>query len=109
MMGSILEALLLARMTASPADAYRSGPAPKDKSGKPVPPTDWPLHTLIEVAVDLGWLKSDRGAFSHALRQSRNVVHPWEQVRTKADFDEATCTTCWHALNASVEDLLSSI
>jgi hypothetical protein len=108
LMGSILEALLLARVTKSPADAYRSPSAPKDNSGRPVALTDWNLHTLIEVSVDLGWIKTDRGAFSHALRASRNVVHPWEQVRAKANFDEATCTTCWHVLNASVEDLLAS-
>lgn len=108
-MGSIIEGLLLARVTASPADAYRSRPAPKDRTGKPVPLTEWNLHTLIEVAVDLGWLKSDRGAFSHALRESRNVVHPWEHVRSKSNFDERTCITCWHVLNSSVDDLLASI
>jgi hypothetical protein len=108
-MGSILEALLLARASLGAADAYRSPNAPKDKTGKNVAIPDWNLHALVEVAVDIGWIKSDRGAFSHALRQSRNVVHPWEQVRSKANFDEATCRTCWHVLNASVDDLLRSI
>jgi len=108
-MGSILEALLLARASLSSGDAYRSAHAPKDRSGTSIAIPDWNLHALIEVAVDLGWIKSDRGAFSHALRQSRNVVHPWEHVRSRANFDGATCTTCWHVLNASVEDLLKSI
>lgn len=108
-MGSILEALLLARASMSPGDAYQSHACPKDKAGKAIAIPNWSLHTLIEVAVERGWLKVDRGKFSHALRDSRNVVHPWEHVRSRADFDEATCGTSWHVLNASVQDLLSSV
>lgn len=109
LMGSILEALLLARCSLSPADAYQTSPAPKDKNGKNVAIHDWPLHTLIEVSADRGWIKADRASFSHGLRQSRNIVHPYEHARTKASFDEATCKMCWHVLNASVDDLLISI
>jgi hypothetical protein len=70
---------------------------------------EWSLNTLIDVAVSSGWLKTDRGGFSHALRQSRNIVHPYEHARSRADFDEATCKVCWQVLNASVDDLLASI
>jgi hypothetical protein len=108
LMGSILEALLLARAIVSPADAGRATHAPKDKQGKVHPIHDWKLSALIEVSAELGWLKVDRAKFSHALRESRNVVHPWQHATISADFDEATCKTCWHVLNASVEDLLKS-
>jgi len=109
LMGSMLEALLLCRALLSMADANRSAKAPKDKSGAVKQVQDWNLNALIEVSVDLKWLKADRGKFSHALRESRNIVHPWQHAATQADFDEATCKTCWHVLNASVEDLLNSI
>jgi hypothetical protein len=105
MMGSVLEALLLARCLLSSSEAY----TPKDKTGKNTAIPHWNLHSLVEVSVDCGWLKSDRGKFSHALRESRNIVHPYEHARSKANFDESTCATCWHVLNASVEDLLASI
>jgi hypothetical protein len=109
-MGSILEALLLARCSANPTNSYQSPAAPKDRvSGKSVALHDWSLNTLIDVAVSLRWLKVDRGRFSHALRQSRNIVHPYEHARSQADFDEATCKLCWQVLNASVDDLLASI
>jgi len=108
MMGSVLEGLLLARCLMRPGDAYRSSKAPKDGKGKQSPIQDWSLHCLIEVAVEQGWIKSDRGGFSHALRSSRNIVHPWEHARSRANFDEATCTTCWNVLTASVEDLINS-
>lgn len=109
MMGSILEALLLARASLSQPEAFRSPSAPRKKDGTNVPINSWTLNTLIDVAVDLKWLKIDRGKFGHALRESRNIVHPWAHVSTGANFDEATCTTCWHVLNASVGDLLASV
>lgn len=109
MMGSVLEALLLARAMLHPSLAYQSGKAPKDKTGKSPAIQDWPLNALVDVAVDVGWLKSDRGKFSHALRESRNVVHPWVEVSMKANFDEATCRTSWEVLRASVDDLIGSV
>lgn len=110
LMGSILEALLLARCSMSPAEAYQSPAAPKDRnSGKAVALHDWSLSALIDVSVARSWLKTDRGGFSHALRQSRNIVHPYEHARTSANFDESTCKVCWQVLNASVDDLLASI
>ena len=108
-MGSILEGLLLARAQLDSPSAHRANRAPRRKDGSSVALQDWKLSALIDVAVDVGWLKSDRGQFSHALRQSRNVVHPWEHVSIGADFDEATCATCWHVLNAAAQDLLDSL
>jgi hypothetical protein len=108
-MGSILEALLLARASQAPSRAYQATSAPKDRTGKAVAIHEWTLSALIDVSVECGWLKSDRGNFSHALRNSRNVVHPYEHARSRADFDEATCKVCWHVLNASVDDLLAGV
>lgn len=109
LMGSILEGLLLARAQLSAAAAYQSSRAPKDKNGKAVAIQDWTLSALIDVATDTGWIKIDRGKFSHALRDSRNVVHPWQAVMTRANFDAATCRTSWNVLDASVEDLFRSL
>lgn len=109
LMGSILEGLLLARAQLSPSAAYQSQKAPRDKAGKTPAIHDWTLSTLIDVAADLGWLKIDRSKFSHALRDSRNVVHPWQAVMTRANFDQATCKTSWNVLDASVDDLFNSL
>jgi hypothetical protein len=109
LMGSILEGLLLARALLAPSEAYRATRAPRDKVGKSLAIPDWNLNSLIDVAVETGWLKTDRGKFSHALRESRNVVHPWVEVSSKANLDDSTCKTCWEVLLASVDDLLRSI
>lgn len=110
MMGSVLEGLLLARAQLSVSQAYQSSRAPRDnKTGKSLAIQDWTLSTLIDVATDVGWIKTDRGKFSHALRESRNVVHPWQAVMSRANFDEATCKTSWHVLDSSVADLMNSL
>ena len=109
MMGSILEALLLSRVLLTPAVAGRATAAPKDRAGATLPFHDWKLSHLIDVAVEVGWLKLDRGKFSHALRESRNIVHPYQQAVSGADFDEGTCRTCWQVLNAATEDLVASL
>ena len=109
LMGSILEGLLLARVSLDPATAYQSKYVPKDKNRKSKQYQDWNLNSLIDVAVDVGWLKSDRGKYGHVLRESRNVVHPWVEVSTKTNFDEYTCSTSWEVLKASVLDLIQSI
>jgi len=109
MMGSILEALLLSRILLAPAIAGQANSTPKDRTGASLKFHDWKLSHLIDVAVELGWLKLDRGKFSHALRESRNIVHPYQQAVSGADFDEGTCRTCWQVLNAATEDLVASL
>lgn len=109
LMGSILEGLLLARAQLHPSVAYQATRAPRDKAGKSAAIHDWTLSSLIDVAVEVGWVKADRGKFGHALRDSRNVVHPWQAVLTRASFDQGTCTTSWSVLVSSVDDLMASI
>lgn len=109
LMGSILEALLLARCSMDPMKANQVSAAPKDKTGSVLGLQSWSLSALIDVADENGWIKSDRGSFSHALRESRNIVHPYQHALKRANFDEATCKVCWQVLNASVDDLLASV
>ena len=109
MMGSVLEGLLLARTHMSVEDAYRAKAAPKTRAGTGVAIPDWNLNALVDVAVELGWLKSDRGAFGHSLRQARNIVHPWAELSAGANFDEGTARTCWSVLTSAVDDLLGSL
>lgn len=106
LMGSILEALLLAKASTNLQASCSARAAPKDRAGHQIAIQDWTLSQLIDVAVEVGWLRYDRGRFGHALRESRNVVHPWVQVKSSVSFDEGTCRTCWSVLEASVADLL---
>lgn len=106
MMGSILEGVLLYRVESNLAAANQVNAAPRDRAGKPRPIHDWNLSQLIDIAHELGWLQGDVKRFSHGLRESRNVVHPYVQ-RFHQDMPDAdTCSICWQVVRAAVADLL---
>jgi len=107
MMGSILEGVLLYKVEQNITAANSTRAAPKEKStGKPRPIHDWGISNLIDVAYELKWLQGDMKRFSHALRESRNVVHPYMQRLLGESPDHDTCAICWQVVRAGVADLL---
>lgn len=107
MMGSILEGVLLHKVEQNIAEANKAKAAPKERAtGKPKPIHDWGISVLIDVAHELGWLQGDMKRFSHALRESRNIVHPYMQRLLSENPDHDTCAICWQVVRAGVADLL---
>lgn len=107
MMGSILEGVLLHKVETNPADANRAEKSPKDPAtGRPRRFHEWGLSALIDVAHELGWLQGDVSRFSHALRESRNIVHPYMERLLSDRPDRDTCSICWQVVRAAVADLL---
>lgn len=106
MMGSILEGVLLHKAEHHIKAANQAKTAPKDKAGAVKPIQDWSLSSLIDVAHEAGWLQGDVKRFSHALRESRNIVHPCVQRLSKDRPDGDTCRICWQVVRAAVADLL---
>jgi hypothetical protein len=105
-MGSLLEGLLLGICQRNPAVANACPCSPKDsKTGKVKHLADWSLAEMIDVAHNVGWLGLDVKRFSHALRSFRNLVHPYEQMATKANPDEDTSSISWLVVQAAVNDL----
>ena len=107
MMGSILEGVLLYKIEQDLKAANQTKACPKlGKTGKPKPIQDWGLSALIDVAHELGWLEGDVKRFSHALRDSRNIVHPYVERLYRERPDVDTCSICWQVVRAAVADLL---
>lgn len=106
MMGSILEGVLLHVIESRIATANAAKAAPKDKAGKPRPIHEWTLNNFIEVAHELHWLGADITKFSHALRESRNFVHPHKQRQEKSTPDFDTAVISWLVVKAAVRDLM---
>lgn len=105
-MGSLLEGLLLGICQRNPAIANACSCSPKDsKTGKVKHFAEWSLAEMIDVAHNVGWLDLDVKCFSHALRSFRNLVHPYEQMTTKANPDEDTSNISWLVVQAAVNDL----
>ena len=93
--GSILEALLFDQLATDPAIRARaeaSTKAPTDRSGnvKDLAAGEWTLEKLIDVAVDIQVLPSDRAkSFDQVLRDYRNFVHPKKEIRARHQCTEA--------------------
>jgi hypothetical protein len=106
MMGSILEGVLLHKAENNMKAANQARAAPKEKTGAVKPIHEWNLASLIDVAHEAGWLQGDVKRFSHALRESRNVVHPYVQRLSQDRPDGDTCRICWQVVRAAVADIL---
>ncbi|QJR15376.1 hypothetical protein DSM104440_02195 [Usitatibacter palustris] len=103
--GSILEGLLLGVASANPRDFNQAQASPKDKSGVVKPLYEWSLASFIDVACELGYLKLDVKKFSHALRDFRNYIHPYEQMSSGFKPDRHTAEICLQVLKAAVASL----
>ena len=106
MMGSILEGALLHKVEQNPEIANRAQCAPRSRVASPRPIHEWGLSSLIDVAHEVKWLQGDVQRFSHALRESTNIVHPYVQRLQQDRPDADTCAICWEVVRGAVADLL---
>lgn len=102
MIGSTLEGLLLGVALTNPQLFNFSNSSPKTKEGKAKQFHLWTLSNFINVAAEIGLLKEDVKKFSHALRDFRNYIHPFEQMSSKFYPDEKTAKICLQVLNAAI-------
>ena len=105
LLGSMLEGLLLGAAQSNPRDFNQAPSAPKDDGGKVLPFWKWNLATLIEVAYETERLKLDVKKFSHALRDFRNYIHPYEQKASGFTPDADTARVCLQVFRAAVNQL----
>lgn len=100
--GSILEGLLLGMACANPQRFNQAAGSPKDLAGKVKPFPEWSLAQFIDVACALGYLKLDVKKFSHALRDFRNYIHPYQQLSSQFAPDRHTAEICLQVLKAGI-------
>jgi hypothetical protein len=103
--GSTLEGILLGTASSRAKDFNQSAISPKDKQGKVKPFQDWTLNDLINVARDLSLIGEDVKKFSHALRDFRNYIHPYQQMSSRFNPDGHTARICWQVLQAAITQL----
>ena len=105
--GSVLEGILLSIAIKKPKEFNQSPASPK-KDGKVLQFQEWTLNSFIDVAYSLGLLREDVKKFSHALREFRNYIHPYQQLLSKFNPDEHTAKICWQVLQAAIFQLSMS-
>lgn len=103
--GSILEGILLGVALQNPRQFNQASGSPKDKSGKVKPFHDWSLAQFINVACELKLLQIDVKKFSHALRDFRNYIHPYQQMASNFAPDQHTAKICMQVLKAAIAGL----
>lgn len=108
MAGSILEGVLLGAAQKHPEKFNKSRSCPKDVAGKPKSFADWTLAQLIDVARDVEILGEDVKKFSHALRDFRNYIHPYQQMSSGFTPNKDTAKICLQVLKAALSDLTES-
>lgn len=103
--GSILEGILLGVALQNPRQFNQASNSPKDKSGKVKPFQDWSLSQFIDVACELKLLQIDVKKFSHALRDFRNYIHPYQEMASNFAPDQHTAKICMQVLKAAIAGL----
>jgi len=97
-MGSLLEALLLARVNklSDKTPVFNSNKAPKNpKTGKVRPLQEWTLNSFIDVAHELGWIRRSARDVGVVLRDYRNFIHPEKEFRHGISVDEDDANMFW--------------
>jgi len=80
--------------------------APLDpRTGKVKYFAEWSLSDMINVAHEANWIDLDVKKFSHALREFRNLIHPYQQMIVKTFPDKDTCEISWLVVQAATNDL----
>jgi len=105
-MGSMLEGMLLSVLQKFPKEANTCKAAPIDpRVGKVKYFAEWSLSDMIDVAHEANWVDLDVKKFSHALREFRNLIHPYQQMNVKTFPDKDTCEISWLVVQAATNDL----
>jgi len=110
MMGSLLEALLLARVNGliDKAPVFSSKCAPKNpKTGKTQPLQEWTLNSYIDVAHDLGWIRGSGRDVSKVLRDYRNFVHPEKEFTHRIVIEQGDAQMFWAIFTQLSEQIVN--
>ena len=104
--GSVLEGILLGIASGQPKLFNGAIASPKYKdTGKVKKFDEWSLGNFIDVAYELDLIKLDVKKFSHALRDFRNYIHPYQQAISNFEPSQHTSQICWQVLQAAIFQL----
>lgn len=97
--GAVVEGLLTWVLLQRETEAKASKRAPRDKSTKEIKPLhEWYITDLIPVARELELLGAVAEQAAWAVKDFRNLIHPYKLVRQSARPDESLATSAREAL-----------
>jgi hypothetical protein len=107
--GSTLEGILLGLARKHPKQFNTSKNAPKDTSGKVKRFHEWSLSAFIDVARDINLIQHDTQKFIHSLRDYRNYIHPFEQMKSGFSPRQHTAKICLQVLKAAINEINENV
>jgi hypothetical protein len=108
--GSVLEGILFGVASTNMEKFNKCEASPRNKiSNKPLPFNKWTLSNFIDVSFKLQLIDLDVMKYSHALRDFRNYIHPYQQKVSKFNPDIETAKISWQVLKAAISDLTRNL
>ncbi len=107
--GSTLEGILLGVATSNPRLFNCAKSAPRNKEQKVRQFHEWSLANFIDVSKEVNLLHHDVHKFSHALRDFRNYIHPFEQMSTGFTPTLHTAKICLQVLKVALHQINENI
>ena len=106
MCGSIIEALLLAKIVEIGKKNYDISDMSMKKNAKKYPIIDMNLNELLYVADKEKLICKNNFHLSHYVRDYRNVVHPAKEIRTNQNITHENAMIMWTILKQIIYELL---
>lgn len=103
--GSTLEGILLSLATKQVKEFNTSASSPKDKDGKVKLFQYWTLSDLINVSYNIELIDLNVKDFSHAVRDFRNYIHPYEQMNSRFNPNIYTAALSYKVLQLTIFQL----
>lgn len=107
--GSILEGILCGIAITNKEKFLNSKICPKDKNGNIKKISQWSLCSLINVACDIGLLSQNVKEYSKSLKNFRNYIHPFKQLKVGFSPNNDTAILSWQALNVAINELIKNL
>lgn len=102
---STLEWLLFYKVSNNPKLSNTATSAPTDKTWKVKIFNEWSLSDMISVLHELQVLDKNVYKFSHALREFRNYIHPFQQAHEGFNPDKHTAEISYKILLLAIDKL----
>ena len=107
--GITLEGILLGVATSNPLLFNCAKSAPRNKEQRVRQFHEWSLANFIDVSKEINLLHHDVHKFSHALRDFRNYIHPFEQMNTGFTPTVHTAKICLQVLKVALHQINENI
>lgn len=109
MCGSIIEALIMNKLTEIGVDKYDLSEISSKSNSKNYPLSNMGLNELLYVAEKEHLIEKNTYRVGHYVRDYRNIVHPAKEIKLKDPISHENVLTMWSVLKLVMDNLFPSL